>query len=236
MNQIWAFAHSVVTISMRGFGQASPDQAGKAAGTRDFCQKRAAIEFLRAGAWAVFKLVAWHYRLTLAAVAGGGIALSAILAVRFSNTQVEERRQQLTVEATGFASDLEQYLQSRAMIAKTVGAVFEALIYLRLARFVRPATRFSLSCRKLGSWLGFRRLIPRASMKSSMRLPQPDDRRSYRAEFCNARCYRYFRRALYPVMDVEPKAADNQVGLGMNSGFPRYARLPSKNRHAMNGA
>jgi hypothetical protein len=67
----------------------------------------------------------WH-RLTSAAVAGGGIALSAILAVQFSNTQAEERRQQLTVEATGFADDLEQYLHGREMIAKTVGAVFEA--------------------------------------------------------------------------------------------------------------
>ena len=67
----------------------------------------------------------WH-RLTLAAVAGGGVALSAILAVHFSNTQIEERRHQLIVEATGFADDLEQYLQSRAMIAKTVGTVFEA--------------------------------------------------------------------------------------------------------------
>jgi hypothetical protein len=67
----------------------------------------------------------WH-RLTLAAVAALGIALSAILAVHFSNTQIEERRHQLIVEATGFADDLEQYLQNREMIAKTVGAVFEA--------------------------------------------------------------------------------------------------------------
>ena len=67
----------------------------------------------------------WH-RLTLAAVAGGGIALSAILAVHLSNVQIEEKRQQLIVEATGFADDLEEYLQSREMIAKTVGTVFEA--------------------------------------------------------------------------------------------------------------
>ena len=67
----------------------------------------------------------WH-RLTLAAVAGVGIALSAILAVHFSNTQIEEKRHQLIVEAMTFTDDLEQYLQGREMIAKTVGAVFEA--------------------------------------------------------------------------------------------------------------
>src|SRR5664279_5933049 len=67
----------------------------------------------------------WH-RVTLAAVAAVGIALSAILAVHFSSTQTEARRSQLLVEATGFADDLEQYLQSREMIAKTVGTVFEA--------------------------------------------------------------------------------------------------------------
>lgn len=67
----------------------------------------------------------WH-RLTLAAIAALGIALSAIVAVQFSNTQIEEKRHQLIVEVTGFANDLEQYLHGREMIAKTVGAVFEA--------------------------------------------------------------------------------------------------------------
>src|SRR5450755_1216192 len=71
------------------------------------------------------RLRSWH-SLTLAVVAGGGIALSTILAVHFSNTQIEEKRHQLIVEATGFADDLEQYLQSREMIAKTVGTMFEA--------------------------------------------------------------------------------------------------------------
>src|ERR1035441_2939765 len=66
----------------------------------------------------------WH-RLTLAAGAAVGIALSAILAVHYSNTQIEARRYQLIVEATGFTDDLEQYLQGREMIAKTVGTVFE---------------------------------------------------------------------------------------------------------------
>ena len=67
----------------------------------------------------------WH-RLTLAAVAGGGIALSAILAVHFSNTQIAVTRHQLRVDASTLADDLEQYLQNRELIAKTVGTVFEA--------------------------------------------------------------------------------------------------------------
>jgi len=67
----------------------------------------------------------WH-RLTLAAIAGGGIALSAILAVHFSNMEIAARRNQLVAEASTFADDLKQYLQSREMIAKTVGTVFEA--------------------------------------------------------------------------------------------------------------
>src|SRR5665647_3119033 len=71
------------------------------------------------------QLRSWH-SLTLAAVAGGGIALSTILAVHFSNTQIEEKRHQLIVEATGFADDLEQYLRSREMIATTVGSIFDA--------------------------------------------------------------------------------------------------------------
>jgi hypothetical protein len=66
------------------------------------------------------------HRLILAAIAGGGIALSAILAVHFSNMRIEETRHRLIVEATGFADDLEQYLRSREMIATTVGSIFDA--------------------------------------------------------------------------------------------------------------
>src|ERR1700693_5478634 len=67
----------------------------------------------------------WH-RLTLTAVAAVGVGLSAILALHFSNMQIETRRHQLMDEASTFADDLEQYLQSREMIAKTVGTLFEA--------------------------------------------------------------------------------------------------------------
>jgi len=67
----------------------------------------------------------WH-RLTLIGVAVLGVGASASLALHFSNTQIETTRTHLMVEATAFADDLEQYLQSREMIAKTVGAVFKA--------------------------------------------------------------------------------------------------------------
>jgi hypothetical protein len=66
------------------------------------------------------------HRLILAAIAGGGIALSAIIAVHFSNIRIEETRYRLVVEATGFADDLEQYLGSRELIATTVGSIFDA--------------------------------------------------------------------------------------------------------------
>ena len=67
----------------------------------------------------------WH-RLAFIAVAAVGVGLSAILAFHFSKMEIEARRDQLTVEATTFADDLEQYLQSREMITKTVGAIFKA--------------------------------------------------------------------------------------------------------------
>ena len=67
----------------------------------------------------------WH-RVTLAAGAAGGIALSAILAVHFFNIQIDAKRHQLMVEASTIAEDLEQYLHGHEMIAKTVGTVFEA--------------------------------------------------------------------------------------------------------------
>jgi CHASE1-domain containing sensor protein len=162
----------------------------------------------------------WH-RLTLAAVAGGGIALSAILAVHFSNTQIEERRHQLMVEATGFANDLEQYLQSREMIAKTVGAVFEA-----------PALSAS---HPLGS-VGKKVLALTPEIGVMAWIPQIDSSRIQ--EVLNAlsaagRPPRLYgpnsetldvtdnRRVLYPVVDIEPNSVDRKVGLGMDVGlFP----------------
>jgi two-component sensor histidine kinase len=169
-----------------------------------------------------FQPRSWH-RLTLAAVAGGGIALSAILAVHFSNTQIEEKRQQLIVEATGFADDLEEYLQSREMIAKTVGAVFEA------PDLSQPEPLRSIGKKVLA-------LTPDIAVMAW--IPQVDPSRIH--EVLNAlsaagRPPQLYgpnfetldvtdtRRVLYPVVDVEPKSADNQVGLGMDIGL-----LPSR--------
>src|SRR5674476_1226036 len=152
-------------------------------------------------------------RLTLAAVAGGGIALSAILAVHFSNTQIEERRHQLMVEATGFADDLEQYLQNRELIAKTVGTVFE------VPDLSAPHPLGSIGKKVLA-------LVPEIRVIGW--IPQVDPSRIH--EVLNAlaaagqppRLYGTnsetldvtdIRRVLYPVVDIEPKSNDNQACL-----------------------
>ena len=156
----------------------------------------------------------WH-RLTLAAVAGVGIALSAILAVQFSNVQIEVRRHQLIVEATGFTDDLEQYLQGREMIAKAVGSVFEA------PDLSEPHPLRSIGKKVLA-------LTPEIGLLAWV--PQVD--RSRIQEVLNAlaaagRPPRLFgpnfepldaadtRPVLYPVVDIEPRrsAATSSIGI-----------------------
>jgi two-component sensor histidine kinase len=165
-----------------------------------------------------FRSHPWQ-RLTLAAVIAVGIALSAILAVHFSNTQIEERRHQLMVEATTFTGDLEQYLQSREMIAKTVGAIFE----VPDLSMPRPLASIGKNVLALTPEIGLVAWIPQVD-------------RSRIQEVLNAlsaagRPPRLFgpnfetldaadtRRALYPVVDIEPKSNDNQAGLGMDVGL-----------------
>jgi len=53
------------------------------------------------------------------------------------------------------------------------------LIYRSLAHSVWSANRFSRSLPTLVSSPGFRRLMPRASKRSSLLFPQPDGRRDY---------------------------------------------------------
>lgn len=156
----------------------------------------------------------WH-RLALAAVAAVGVALTAILTVHFSNTQIEARRHQLKDEASTIANDLEQYLQSREMIAKTVGAVFEA------PELSAPHP-LALVGKKLLA------LVPEISVIGW--IPQVDPARIH--EVLNAlsaagqppRLYgpnfetldvTDTRRMLYPVVDVVSKSDDSKVGLGM---------------------
>ena len=163
----------------------------------------------------VFQPHPWQ-RLTLAAIIGGGIALSAILAVHFSNTQIEARRHQLMVEATGFAADLEQYLHGREMIAKTVGSVFEA-----------PDLS---SPHPLGS-IGKKVLTLTPEIGVIGWIPQVDPSRiqevltAFSAAGRPPRLYgpnfetldvTDTHRVLYPVVDVEPKSDDHQAGLGMD--------------------
>src|SRR5450759_4070646 len=161
-----------------------------------------------------FRSYPWQ-RLTLAAVIAVGIALSAILAVHFSNTQIEAKRFQLIVEATTFTGDLEQYLQSREMIAKTVGAVFEA------GDLSAPHPLRSIGKNVLA-------LTPEIGLVAW--IPQVD--RSRIQEVLNAlsaagRPPRLFgpnfetldaadtRPVLYPVVDIEPRrsAATSSIGI-----------------------
>jgi len=152
----------------------------------------------------------------LAAVISVGIALSAILAVHFSNTQIEERLQRLRIEATGFAGDLEQYLQSREMIAKTVGSVFEA------PDLSEPHPLRSIGKKVLA-------LTPEIGLMAW--IPQVDPSRIH--EVLNAfsaagrppQLYRPnsetlavtdTRHTLYLVVDVEPEFDGRMAGLGMD--------------------
>ncbi len=162
----------------------------------------------------------WH-RLTLAAVASCGVALSAVLAVHFSNVQIEEKQHQLVVEASNLVGDLELYLQNREMIAKTVGTVFEA------PDLSTP--------RPLGS-IGKKVLALVPEIRVIGWVPQVDPARIH--EVLNAfsaagrppRLYgpnaealdiTDIRRVLYPVVDVAPNSEDRKVGLGVDLGlFP----------------
>src|SRR5450755_612782 len=163
---------------------------------------------------------AWH-RVMLAAVAGSGIALSAILAVHFSNMQIEVKRFQLAAEAMTFTDDLEQYLQNREMIAMTVGTLFEA-----------PDLSVPHPLGSVG-----RKIVALApEIRVMTWIPQVDPSRAHEvlgALSAAGRPPRLFGpsaetlnvsgggRVLYPIMDIEPKADDNQVGLGMDIGlFP----------------
>ena len=156
------------------------------------------------------------HRLILVAIAGGGIALSAILAVHFSNTRIEETRYRLVVEATGFADDLEQYLRSREMIATTVGSIFDApdLSQPRPLRLIGKPVLALTPDISLIAW------IPQVDasriqdvlngLSLSGRPPQLYGPNFQALEVADT------RRTMYPVVDVEPKLDDNQVGLGID--------------------
>ena len=156
------------------------------------------------------------HRLILAAIAGGGIALSAILAVHFSNMRIGETRYRLAVDATGFADDLEQYLRSREMIATTVGSIFDApdLSQPRPLRLIGKPVLALTPDISLIAW------IPQVdasriqeilnALSSAGRPPRLYGPDLKALEITDA------RRTIYPVVDVEPKLDDNQVGLGID--------------------
>jgi two-component sensor histidine kinase len=167
-----------------------------------------------------FRPRTWH-SLALAAIAGSGIALSAILAVHFSNMQIEEKRHQLIVEATGLADDLEQYLQSREMIAKTVGTLFEA----PALSTPHPLGSIAKKVLALTSDIGVMAWIPQVDPSRAIEVfsalsavGRPPQLYGPNFETLNITD---IRRVLYPVVDVEPNSDDRKIGLGMEvSQFP----------------
>jgi two-component sensor histidine kinase len=156
------------------------------------------------------------HRLILAAIAGGGIALSAILAVHFSNMRIEETRYRLVVEATGFADDLEQYLRSREMIATTVGSIFDApdLLQPRPLRLIGKPVLALTPDISLIAWIP---QVDASRIQDVLNGLSSDGRppRLYGPNF-QALDVADIRRTMYPVVDVEPKLDDNQVGLGID--------------------
>jgi CHASE1-domain containing sensor protein len=157
----------------------------------------------------------WH-RLTLAAVAGGGIALSAILAVHFSNTQIEEKRHQLIVEATGFADDLEQHLRSREMIATTVGSIFDAPD-LSQPRPLRSIAKPVLALTPDISIIAWIPQVDASRIQDVLKAFASAGRPPllYGPNF-QALDVTDTRRTMYPVVDVEPKLDNNQVLVGID--------------------
>ena len=156
------------------------------------------------------------HRLILAAIAGGGIALSTILAVHFSTMRIDETRYRLVVEATSFADDLEQYLRSREMIATTVGRIFEApdLSQPHPLRLIGKPVLALTPDISIIAW------IPQVDashiqevlngLSSAGRPPRLYGPNFQALEVADT------RRTMYPVVDVEPKLDDNQVGLGID--------------------
>src|SRR5450759_1825911 len=162
----------------------------------------------------------WH-RLTLLAVAAVGVALSAILAVHFSNTQIEARRHQLTDEASTFTDDLGRYFKSREMIAKTVSTVFEAPALSE----PHPLGSVGKKVLALTPEIGVMAWIPQIvasriqevlnALSAAGRPPRLYGPNSETLDVTDN------RRVLYPVVDIEPNSVDRKVGLGMDVGlFP----------------
>ncbi len=162
----------------------------------------------------------WH-KLTLAAVAAVGITLSVILAVHFSNMQIEVRRQQSVVEATAFADDLEEYLQNREMIAKAVGTVFEAPDLSAPHPLASIGKKLLALTPEIGAIAWIPLVDPSRihevlnALSAAGRPPQLFGPNFETLDVTDT------RRVLYPVVDIEPKSADHQARLGLDVGlFP----------------
>lgn len=208
----------VATMAMKGIRQRRAVSAETAADIPISTAEIALPACLRGGGMGRSQSHSWQ-RLTLAALAGGGIALSAIIAVHFSNMSAEGRRHQLIVEAMTFTDELELYLHGREMITQTVGAVFEPgdLSHPRPLHFIGKKVL------ALAPEIGVMAWIPQVDnsrvnevLNALSTAGQP---RQLYGPNLEALDVAGVNRLLYPVVDVEPNTDDRKVGLGMEIGL-----------------
>jgi two-component sensor histidine kinase len=162
----------------------------------------------------------WH-SMTLIAVAGIGIGLSATVAYHYSAMQIEDARHHMMIEAATLAEDLKLYLNSREMIAKAVGAVFEP------PDLSQPHPLASVGKKVLD-------LTPEIAVMAWVPQVDPSRIRDVLGSLsASGQQPRLFGpdfapvdvtdpgRVLYPVVDVESKSGNHKIGLGMEVGlFP----------------
>jgi two-component sensor histidine kinase len=150
-----------------------------------------------------------------------GVGLSAILALHFSNTRIEAKQHQLMGEATTFTDDLEQYLQSREMIAKTVGTLFEAPD-LSKPHPLGPVGKKVLALMPEIEVMAWIPQVDPSRIQEVLNVLSAAGRppRLYGPNF-ETLDVNDTRRLLYPIVDIEPRPEGHKVGLGMDvSLFP----------------
>jgi two-component sensor histidine kinase len=155
------------------------------------------------------------------AVAAAGVGLSAVLALHFSDMRIEARQHQLMGEATTFADDLEQYLQSREMIAKTVGTLFEAPD-LSKPHPLGPVGKKVIALMPEIEVIAWIPQVDPARIQEVLNVLSAAGRppRLYGPNF-ETPDVSDPRRLLYPIVDIEPRPEGHKVGLGMDvSLFP----------------
>ncbi len=124
-------------------------------------------------------------------------------------------------EASTFADDLEQYLQSREMIARTVGTLFEAPD-LSKPHPLGPVGKKALALMPEIEAIAWISQVDTSRIQEVLNVLSAAGRppRLYGPNF-EMPDVSDTRRLLYPIVDIEPRSQDRKVGLGMDVGlFP----------------